>query len=160
MHDEHNGPVTYSYSVWCTGERELYDLVADPYQVNNLVAPLNALGPFADFDALPHLQKLLHRLDALLLVLKTCVGESCHAPYSVIFPSIEATGGQVYRLDQALDPKYDAYFAQLPKVRYTHCALGYQTRLEKPDWSAELAFRGDSGMWRDAATFVHGALGF
>jgi hypothetical protein len=157
VHDEHHATVTYSYSVWCTGERELYDLVADPYQINNLVASLNALGPFADFDSSP-LKKLLHRLDALLLVLKTCVGDTCHAPYSAMFPSFEATGGEVYRLDQALEERYDAYFEQLPKVRYTHCALGYQTRLEKPDWSPELAFKGGS-VWRDATTFVHGALG-
>lgn len=94
-------------------------------------------------------------------MLKTCVGESCHAPYSTIFPpsAFEATGGEVYSLGQALDERYDSYFASLPRVKYAHCALGYQTRLEKPDWSPKLAYKGDGGVWRDAASLVQGALG-
>jgi N-acetylglucosamine-6-sulfatase len=151
VHDEHDGrPTTYSYSVWCTGERELYDLVSDPHQVCNLLAPLNAIGLFASFDATAtsvagstepvlskHLQSLLNRLDGLLLVLKTCIGDACREPYRELFPS-----GKVYRLSQALEPRFDAYFAGLPKVRFSECALGYQARLEKPEWQAELAFVG------------------
>jgi N-acetylglucosamine-6-sulfatase len=146
VHDEQDGqPTTYSYSVWCTGERELYDLVTDPHQVRNLLAPLNSLGPFASLssDILPsHTQKLLDRLDALLLVLKTCTGEVCHRPYSALFPDISATGGEIFNLSQALDERYDAYFASLPKVQYSKCELGYQARLEKPDWHDRLAYRG------------------
>ena len=154
VHDEANGrPATYSYSVWCTGERELYDLVEDPKQVRNLLARLNDLGPFAEFDAkdkhgkhvLSHKnQKLLERLDSLLLVLKTCVGEACHKPYKSLFPasSFSATGGEVYSLDQVLDNRYDAYFHKLPRVKYSKCALGYQSRFEYPEWKDEWAFQG------------------
>ncbi len=140
VHDEVAGkPVTYSYAVWCTGERELYDLAEDPYQVRNLLAPLNAVGPFAAFDEggamTPESQRLLHRLDALTLVLKTCKGESCVAPYGALFPH-----GKVSTLQQAMHKKYDAYFAGLPKVHFDHCMLGYQNRLEQPEWEDAWAY--------------------
>jgi len=144
--------VTYSYSVWCTGERELYDLNEDPHQVNNLLAPLNDIAPFANFDARSpetgehvlskELQKTLNRLDALTLVLKTCVGDVCHQPYKALFPSFEATGEEIYSLDQALDQRFDDYFKDLPKVHFSECALGYQSRLEKPEWHSRLSFGG------------------
>ncbi|KAL3965558.1 hypothetical protein ACCO45_002562 [Purpureocillium lilacinum] len=56
------------YSVWCNNERELYDLKSDPGQMNNLLQPnapaINILGQ--------SIQTLTSRLDALLLVTKTC----------------------------------------------------------------------------------------
>ncbi len=148
VHDEFEGkPFTYSYSVWCTGERELYDLESDPHQVKNLLKGLNDLGPFTSFTAsiLPtKTQKLLDRLDGLLLVLKTCKGEVCHRPYSTLFPDINLTGGEVYTFSQALEGRFDEYFRGLPKVQYDKCELGYQSRLEKPDWNDRLAYRGGS----------------
>jgi N-acetylglucosamine-6-sulfatase len=130
--------------------------VQDPHQVRNLLAPLNDHAPFAPFDAVsfetnrPILskdrQRLLNRLDALVLVLKTCVGETCHQPYKALFPDIASTGQEIYSLSQALDPRFDEYFQGLPKVIYSKCALGYQARLEKPDWSSKLAFRAARGL--------------
>ncbi|KLT43955.1 putative arylsulfatase precursor [Cutaneotrichosporon oleaginosum] len=140
VHDEVAGqPVTYSYAVWCTGERELYDLVEDPYQVRNLLAGLNDVGPFAAFDAgdVPEdRQRLLHRLDALTLVLKTCKGESCVEPYGALFPQ-----GRVSTLQQAMNRKYDEFFAALPKVHFDHCMLGFQNRLELPEWDNAWAYK-------------------
>lgn len=142
VHDEVDGKAhTFSYAVWCTGERELYDLVSDPYQVKNLLAPLNAVGAFAPFDAAEgkldaETQRLLHRLDALTLVLKTCKGESCVHPYGAMFPD-----GKISTLNQAMHKKYDEYFKQLPKVHFDHCALGYQSRLEKPEWEDAWAYQ-------------------
>lgn len=144
----HGETRTYSYSVWCTGERELYDIEADPLQVDNLLAGLNAKGPFADFALLgassssnsPGIvvaKELLHRLDALLLVLKTCVGDSCRRPWSALFPH-----GQAQSLEDALDPRYDAFFAGVPRVRYERCVLGYLARVEKPEWRAAWAYHG------------------
>jgi hypothetical protein len=155
IHDDVAGkPVTYSYSVWCTGERELYDLVADPYQINNLLAPLNSAGEFRPFDTadaadgaslVPHkLQRVLHRLDALLLVLKTCTGTACTQPYAALFPHLTA-GSEIYRFAQITHPRFDAYFAALPKVRFDKCVLGFQSRLEKPEWSEEWAYGALSG---------------
>jgi hypothetical protein len=131
----HGRKTSYSYSVWCTGERELYDLEADPLQTDNLLAGLNEAGPFADFSLLSS-ASLLTRLDALLLVLKTCVGDSCRRPWAALFPS-----GEVKSLQDALDPTFDAYFHRLPRVRYDRCVLGYQARVEKPEWKDGWAYR-------------------
>ncbi len=53
----------YLYVEYETGERELYDLRSDPYQLNNLAASTDAA--------------VLKRFAAWLAALKTCRGESC-----------------------------------------------------------------------------------
>lgn len=140
-HDEGATQLTYSYSVWCTGERELYDLKADPYQLNNLLGELNDQGPFAAFDSLPaDVQRATNRLDAVTLVLKTCEGEACGNPWDTLF-----AGGKVSTLAEALKPEYDEYFVSLPKVHFDECALGYQARREEPLWQDEWAFKPSNG---------------
>lgn len=57
---------------------------------------------------------LQHRLDALLLVLKTCVGDVCRNPWKTVFPD-----GSVSSLKAALEKRFDGYFADLPKVKYS-----------------------------------------
>lgn len=91
-------------------------------------------------------------------MLKQCSGESCRNPWRSIF-----TNGKVTTLKQALDRKYDDYFAQLPRVKYDvrvsgplvcssglcrsdisldrqKCELGYHRGLEAPFWSHNLAY--------------------
>ncbi|GAA5864377.1 hypothetical protein JCM8547_005802 [Rhodosporidiobolus lusitaniae] len=116
-----------SYAVWCTGEREIYDLKIDPDQMHNL-----ALVPHLESSPVA---RLYARLDALLLVLKACVGEGCRDPWSVLFPH-----GGVKSLSDALSEKYDDYFEGLPRVRYSTCELGYFHAREKPQWRDELAY--------------------
>ncbi|KAF5351283.1 hypothetical protein D9758_007985 [Tetrapyrgos nigripes] len=148
--DEH----AWVYGVWCTGERELYDLKTDPYELTNLA--LNS--PSQEFDSFnfstPSLTSLASRLDALLVVLKTCVGEVCRDPWSAVFPANSTdpaeqkdqapVGGQspVTRLSDALSPKYDAYFESLPKFKYEKCQFGYFEDLESPKWEDGLAYKG------------------
>lgn len=162
MHDKTQA---WSYSVWCTGERELYDLAADPLQVTNLLAPLNALGSFADFKLLDtdltgssagltafgasSATALVNRLDALLLILKTCKADTCRRPWAAMFP-----GGEVRDLQSALNKRFDEYFAQLPKIQYQHCALGYLARNEKPEWEAGWAYAKKVGVDGDAVVDV------
>lgn len=71
--------VTYNialdkYSVWCTGEHELYDLHEDPYELHNLY----------DTDLVSI--QIVDRLDALLGVLKSCRGHTCRDPWRVLHP--------------------------------------------------------------------------
>lgn len=139
------GLASWSYSVWCTGERELYDLIQDPEQLRNLLAPLNSLGAFALFhselDELMILNKatirLLHRLDALMLVFKTCIGEACADPYSKLLPHRSQRLGTSGFAD-LLDPDLDEYFARLPKVSFKACDLGYHRALKQPEWEDAL----------------------
>lgn len=62
----------------------------------------------------PTLARLQTRLDALLLVLKTCVGDVCRSPWRSVFPD-----GSVSSLADALDRDFDSFFEALPRVKYS-----------------------------------------
>lgn len=68
------GVVLDKYSVWCTGEHELYDLNNDQYELHNL------------YDSGRVTTQLVDRLDALLSVLKSCRGHTCRDPWRVLHP--------------------------------------------------------------------------
>jgi hypothetical protein len=68
---------------------------------------------------------VVYRLDALLVVLKTCKTSSCIHPWSSHHPSTE-----VETLLQALDPQYDNYYKTYPKVGFSSCELGYIPQAE------------------------------
>lgn len=111
----------------------------------NLLGPINAAGHFAPFDALStsghssghHILdkrtiRLLNRLDALMLVLKTCKGDTCANPYGKLLPPrLRHTRPGFLRL---LDADLDGYFSQLPKVSFKACGLGYHRAQEQPEW--------------------------
>ncbi|KAF9899686.1 hypothetical protein BX616_002894 [Lobosporangium transversale] len=107
------------YTVWCTGEREYYDLVKDPFQVKNI------------YEETPF--NVLDRLDALLNVLRTCKGPTCRDPWSVIHSehldnkafSNKKSHKRVRSLKDALAKKYDAFYASLPKFTFKSCMQYY-----------------------------------
>jgi N-acetylglucosamine-6-sulfatase len=71
--------------------------------------------------------KLQARLDALLLVLKTCKASACTYPWSIVHPI-----GDVANLEDALAPKYDEFYAKQPKVSFSKCELGQILSSEGP----------------------------
>jgi hypothetical protein len=119
--------------------------------MDNLVLELNARGAFTGFNSsTTDAARMISRLDALLLYLKTCQGRQCRTSWNHLFPY-----GKVSSLKEALDPKYDAHFDSLPKVAFGDCALGYHSALllfqgawliscsvanELPYWSTNLPF--------------------
>ncbi|KAL5334967.1 Six-hairpin glycosidase-like protein [Aspergillus crustosus] len=103
------------YAVWCTNEHELYDLHADPSQTHNI------------YNTAP--TKFLRRLDALLLVLKSCAGSTCIKPWKELHPD-----NSVQSLSDALDRKFDEFYESLPKVEYSVCENGYLVWAEGPQW--------------------------
>lgn len=108
------------YSVWCTNEVEFYDMKQDPGQLRNKAREKGSyLG-----RPIPH---VVHRLDALLMVLKSCKGDSCRQPWRTIHPF-----GNVYSLIDALDKKYDTFYKHQPKVAFSSCELGYFLGAEGP----------------------------
>lgn len=82
------------------------------------------------------LAPLIHRLDALLMVLKTCKGRQCTHPWETLFPE-----GNVKSLSDALDVEYDNYFnKELERVRFDRCEKGYIAESEGPMWKDQVAY--------------------
>ncbi|KAK4241186.1 alkaline-phosphatase-like protein [Achaetomium macrosporum] len=124
------GQYNFYYAVWCSNEHEFYDLTTDPYQLSNLLdasatPPTTLLGvPFEKFTA---------RLDALLLVLKSCKGQTCVQPWQALHPA-----GNVQNLQDALSSRFDAFYEdQQKKVSFDRCELGYLVDAEGPQFEKD-----------------------
>ncbi|KAF9887356.1 hypothetical protein FE257_010351 [Aspergillus nanangensis] len=111
------------YSVWCTNEVEFYDLKNDPHQTTNLAATQSQTFTLANRP----LSQILLRLDALMMVLKSCTEDSCRDPWRQLHP-----GGKVNSLADALDTSYDGFYSNQPKVSFSQCSLGYHIWAEGP----------------------------
>ncbi|KAK0113520.1 hypothetical protein ONS95_013774 [Cadophora gregata] len=147
------------YAVWCTNEHELYDLSTDPSQINNLYPTTHSSTLSPNSPPILHLPlpvpitTLIPRLDALLMVLKSCAGPTCISPWSVIHPA-----GNVKTLADALDERFDRFYGRVwgkdnerERVAFSACELGYIVGSEGPqegrvfreeedeeDWEGEL----------------------
>lgn len=116
-----NDDYNIAYTVWCTNEHELYDMQADPYQMNNIYNNRSSQTVFG-FEH----DKLVSRIDALLLTLKSCKGKVCTRPWETLHPK-----GNVRNLKDAMNPRYDEfYIEEQKKVAFTGCADGYLPWLE------------------------------
>ncbi|GLA28566.1 Arylsulphatase [Aspergillus phoenicis ATCC 13157] len=144
--DENGGPATFInntykalrlispdfnlyYSVWCSGEHELYDLTTDPYQLHNLYPNL-AASKIGSYSAV----KISTRLDALLMVLKSCKGDTCIQPWRTLHPY-----GDVHSLLDALDNTFDGFYVRQVRVQFGWCEHGYLLEAEGPQ--VPLAYR-------------------
>lgn len=70
---------------------------------------------------------MIARLDAALLVLKSCQGETCIKPWNVLHPD-----GSVQSLRDALNPQYDMFYTTQQKVSFDRCLPGYLVDAEGP----------------------------
>ncbi|KAH7253278.1 alkaline-phosphatase-like protein [Fusarium solani] len=111
------------YSVWCSGEHELYDLKTDPYQRRNLVSVEGS-----KVDGVP-LHRLISRLDSLIMVLKSCKGATCARPWVALHPQ-----GNVQTLHDALSHRFDAFYSLQQRVGFDRCELGYIVDAEGPQF--------------------------
>lgn len=147
------------YSVWCqNGAHELYDMTWDLYQMSNLHpdAPLPdyadtaqgsvSINPNAYWGGQKTLLgrptwNVIWRLDALVLVLKTCTEDSCREPWKQLHPD-----GSVSNLMEALSTQYDDFYENtysVAKVGWKQCFTGlgrrnsstlYLLENEQPTW--------------------------
>ncbi|KAF2014187.1 Arylsulphatase [Aaosphaeria arxii CBS 175.79] len=115
------------YSVWCTGDREYYDVALDPGQLDNYFDAEAEATRRGYSIAGRSFEEVVNRLDALMLVLKSCKGRDCVEPWSVLHP-----GGNVKTLKDALAKTFDAFYEEQPKVSFDSCELGYIKELEGP----------------------------
>ncbi|PPJ57714.1 hypothetical protein CBER1_00089 [Cercospora berteroae] len=155
------------YTIWCSGEHELYDLIQDPYEMKNLyaqnhtstfitvddlsdqneyqsdifISPVTlAQAPLLDSTLHPQREpytftigKLLDRLDTLTMVLKTCKGRSCTHPWEVLHPAQD-----VRSLKDAMNDRYDGFYAQQQNVKFDRCEKGYILESEGPVYGGEV----------------------
>ncbi|CAK4032708.1 Arylsulfatase [Lecanosticta acicola] len=123
------------YTVWCTGEKEYYDVKRDPYQMQNLLG--EGQGHLIEDYKISDrsFKHILNRADALLMVLKSCKGESCRRPWSVLHPD-----GNVKSLADALHASFDDFYSSQPKINFDSCQMGYIKSEEGPQ---------DVNVWND-----------
>ncbi|KAF2099451.1 Arylsulphatase [Rhizodiscina lignyota] len=115
------------YSVWCTNETELYDVKSDPGQLHNLLSPeYEHIAATFTIAGRPF-REIVPRLDALVLVLKSCKGETCIHPWKELHPD-----GDVHSLVDALGPRFDVFYERQPKVSFLKCELGFIKESEGP----------------------------
>ncbi|KAF2875643.1 arylsulfatase [Massariosphaeria phaeospora] len=143
----------FYYSVWCSSVNELYDMKADPGQMNNLFGnpgnsntslPNSTYAKYPTYPTEPPLvtlgntsyprDTLISRLDGLLLVLKTCKGKTCVSPWDTVLP-----GEGITTLAAAMHKQYNTYFADMPKVSFDTCLEGYLEDNEHPLWEDGMA---------------------
>ncbi|KHE84587.1 arylsulfatase [Neurospora crassa] len=132
------------YSVWCSGEHELYDLQTDRYQLNNILdssslvtgkTPATLLG-------VP-VQKVVARLDSLLFVLKSCKGKTCIRPWEALHPA-----GNVQNLHDALSSRFDSFYEKEQKrVEFDRCERGYIVEAEGPQFETDGLVYRDGHRW-------------
>ncbi|KAJ5099938.1 hypothetical protein N7532_006939 [Penicillium argentinense] len=113
------------YSVWCTNEKEYFNLKDDPHQTVNLAAHPNKHANYKIANR--ELPQIINRLDALMMVLKSCEGDSCRDPWGQLHPA-----GQVTNLAEALATGFDEFYENQPKVSFTACEHGYIKESEGP----------------------------
>lgn len=143
------------YTVWCSNEHELYDMIEDPWQMDNIYSkgsmtfsigtPTATVHPAMTITSAEQVLlrgtnttscKLISRLDALLLVLKTCKTDECRFPWALLHPA-----GDVHTLRDALDPQFDHFYETRPKVQYEKCERGYVPESEGAMWEGNMSLR-------------------
>ena len=87
------------------------------------------------------IQHVIDRLDALMMVIKSCQGSSCVDPWRILHPyndngsleqDREVPARQVKTLTDALDSRFDDFYAQQARVSYNWCDEGYLIAAEGP----------------------------
>jgi hypothetical protein len=79
-----------------------------------------------------HLGLVVSRLDALLMVMKSCRGPTCAAPWDVLHPE-----GGVKNLQDALDKRFDEFYKDQVAVSFNRCEAGYIMNAEGPQTGYE-----------------------
>ncbi|KAL2292397.1 hypothetical protein FJTKL_09373 [Diaporthe vaccinii] len=113
------------YSVWCNNEHELYNLETDLGQLHNLYPSKSSEEDIKLLGT--HVSLVVSRLDALMMVLKSCKGDICIEPWKVLHPR-----GDVHSLSDALQVRFDWFYRHQAKVAYDRCEPGYVIDAEGP----------------------------
>lgn len=125
------------YAKWCSGDEELYDTSNDPYELENL-----AVTRANDTET----RRLIDRLNALLMVTKSCFEDNCRNPWSVLQPPAPTNTTlstpaftSINNLRDAMDPVHDDFFASFPRVSFAECMTYQYVPNEEPFYPASSA---------------------
>ncbi|KAJ0109320.1 arylsulfatase [Diaporthe amygdali] len=122
---------SWLYAKWCSGDEELYDTSNDPYELENL-----AVTRVDDTET----RRLINRLNALLMVTKSCSEETCRNPWSILRPPAALKTTTVFdNLNDAMDPAHDAFFAGFPRIAFKECMTYQYVPNEEPFYPASSA---------------------
>lgn len=104
-----------------------WTLQSDPGQLRNLLS--DRFKDQADAFRLADrsLPAIENRLDALMMVLKSCKEVTCVDPWGALHPN-----GDVSRLTDALSTDYDDFYEGQTKVEFERCMGGYLIDAEGP----------------------------
>lgn len=97
----------------------------DPGQIRNYFTNAKPASTYA--LAGRTFEDVVHRLDALMMVLKSCKARECRHPWETLHPD-----GDVHSLKDALSKRYDSFYQEQPKVAFAECKRGYLKALEGP----------------------------
>lgn len=115
---------SWLFTKWCSGEMELYKTSEDPYELENLV-----ISKANDTET----TRLVNRLNALLMVTKSCSEGTCRNPWSVLQPDNSTSSeNQITNLLDAMSSEYDLFFAGFPKVAFVECMTYQYVPNEEP----------------------------
>lgn len=87
----------------------------------------NLLLPGANSTSPVPVDQLVNRLDALLMVLKSCKEDECTHPWKQLHPD-----GRVRALSDAMMSRYDSFYESQPKNKFDVCTPAYYPELEGP----------------------------
>jgi N-acetylglucosamine-6-sulfatase len=96
----------------------------DPHQLDNLM-----LGNKSQILLGRPLSEVTSRLDALLMVQKSCKRTACQKPWTELHPA-----GDAASLSDALDSRFDGFYAKAAKVGFSRCDMGYLVNAEGPQF--------------------------
>ena len=123
------------FTRWCTGDSEMYHTTTDQYEMNNLVDSED-----------PYHKRAFTRLNAILMVTKSCEKGSCRDPWSVF--DLPGRREKLKDFEDAMNPKYDTFFDKFPRVAFGEC-MGYQYAPNEGPFYPPLPEGGDGGLGRD-----------
>ncbi|KAF5967165.1 arylsulfatase precursor [Fusarium coicis] len=104
--------IGWLYVMWCTGEAELYDILADPYEMANLINSTES-----------RIKETINRFNALVLYMKSCGASSCQDPWGNFHLPKHLKPIKTFK--QAMQHQYDSFFAQFPTFTFAEC-MDYQ----------------------------------
>lgn len=117
----------------------------DDQQLTNLMADEAKMDSTLLFGQ--SISGVANRLDALMMVTKTCKESSCTQPWKTLHPD-----GSVTSLEDALDSRFDEFYRDQVKVSFSECKKGQLRAFEGPQesdikaWGDESAASSLKGM--------------